>query len=135
MSEPEFYFGGIPTGRKLESPAPAGVSRFHVLAQATDEAVEVCRRYWPQADPDDFDWDGKRARDLASGEVYRVSTSYPFAGSPDPAVICFVIRDNRIVPLRRRGEEVVTEVVEYGRVSGSRATGRERRDVLGPVIR
>jgi len=134
VSEPD-YFGEVPSGRRLTQPARDDVARMHVLQEATDEAVAVCRRQWTQADPEDFDWSGRKVIDRASGEAYRISTAYPFAGEPAPSVVCFVVRDGRIVPLSKPGAEVVTtKTVEYGQVTGRRATGRERYST-DPVIR
>jgi hypothetical protein len=70
--------------RRLDATRPAEGSTLPTTARsprlvrsprATDEVVEMARRYWPQVDPNDDEFNGARVTERSTAEDLRVSTA------------------------------------------------------------
>jgi hypothetical protein len=93
-------------GARVADETPTG-SAAGPLRAADDQTVGWALAFWPQADPDDFEWGlgHMKVRHKESGEIFRIRIGHPVGGELASDVQTFCIRDRRLVLLARPGTE------------------------------
>jgi hypothetical protein len=87
-------------------PEPVG----SILPAATDQLRAWAAAYWPEADPDEFEWEGMTARNRESGVVYEIRVGMPVVGEIASGVGVFCVRDGRIVLLADKPDRLLANV-------------------------
>ena len=122
----DFYLGNAPVGRRLETRDRAEVvGTIDLFPAATAENVEVARRHYLEARPEDFDRPTRRIwRDRASGREYRRLPGSPLTDAKhkdDGAV--FYVDGDVLVFLRLRGAQPA-DSVELGNLTSGEVNPR-----------
>jgi hypothetical protein len=131
----------FPEGRKVEgSSQPEGwVGTLDSHDEAIVERVKLAQRYFPQAEPEDFQRRGRHGRiwvDRAGSEFTEVSGSPLLSERPaDLRITWFVVSDGRLVFLRARGDNGMTSTLEIGDVGAEKHAAHARRSGLGLRLR
>jgi hypothetical protein len=93
------------------APDAEGAPGPSVLPAATRQFVAWASAYWQEVSPDDFEFDGMKARHLETGTVYRIRVGMPIGGEAESGISVFCIRDGRLVLLADKPDRVANEVV------------------------
>jgi hypothetical protein len=109
-----------------EEPQPLGST----LRAATDQLVSWAAGFWPEADPAEFEWDGRTARHLATDVVYKINVGLPLGAG----VSVFCVRGDRLVLLRDKPDRPTA--YEYHGTFGASAQPKpcKRSSVRLPAI-
>ena len=93
---------GFPFGRKLPGGPPSGwIGEIRSLPKATDDTIKYASRMSPQGRPKDFERDGRRYVERATGIEYELVRGNPlFSDNPEAADV-FLSADGSLWFLRR----------------------------------
>ena len=93
---------GFPEGRRLAPSAPSGwVGEIRASTRATDDTIKYAARIWPQVQPDDFDREGRRYVERATGIPYQLVHGNPMMADDAAVADCFFAEDGSLWFLRR----------------------------------
>ena len=86
----------------LNGAAPAGwVGELRSMPRATDDAIKYAERNWPQARPEDFERDGRRFVERATGIEYDLVHGNPLLDDDAEVADVFIVEDGSLWFLRR----------------------------------
>jgi hypothetical protein len=123
-------FGSVPTGRRLEGAPDRPAGRFGVLRPATDELRAALRKRGVREIPEDKierHEGGRYWTDTVNGEELELIRGFVDVVAPgESGCVAYAVRDNLIVPFKRRGDRGQVTSVALGTISGCLAMGKER---------
>ena len=123
---PEGFALGYPEGRKLPGGPPGGwVGQFRTTTAATDDASSSPRACWTQVQAEDFERDGRRYVDRATGIAYDLCPRQPDAGR----------RRRRGRPVLRRGRRALVPAPERPVAGAEQVDRLDGRDPPGAAMR
>jgi len=94
--------GYVPEGRMLPGGPPGGwVGQIRSTTPATDDAIRFASRTWKQVQPKDFDRDGRRFTERATGVVYDLCHGNPLLADNADVADAFLVADDALLFLRR----------------------------------
>ena len=136
MSDGKTWFA-LPVGRKLESAPERPAGRFGVLRPATNELRATLSKHGVREIPEDKcerHPGGRFWTDVESGEELELVRAYVDPVSPDVAgCVAYTVRDNLVVPFKRRGDQGQVTSKVLGEMCGRLASPRDPLPA-GPVV-
>lgn len=122
-------------GARVADEQPTGPASSP-LHPADNQNVGWAQSFWPQADPDDFEWGiGRmRVRHKETGEIFRINIGHPVGGELQSDIATFVVRDRRLILLSRPGSERPT-TTSIGTILSTKVLTGPSRPTDGVEIR
>ena len=88
---------GYPEGRKLPSGPPGGwVGEMRTKPEATDDTIKYAARIWPQVRAKDFECDGRRYTERATGVRYELCRGNLLLADDPATADCFFHEDGSL---------------------------------------